>query len=97
MEIGKQFKIEADELNVILSKKIQRTSKDGREYEAWKVMGYFATPENALAELVNLRVRETGLKDLQTVVKEINNLHGIVYNLLPQCLQGVRKPVKATR
>jgi len=94
MNIGDNFKIESDSLNVTLSKKIQRKSKEGKVYTDWKAMGYFATPENALAELVNQKVRDTGLEDLKTIVKEIQNLHGIIHKILPKHLQGVRKPIE---
>lgn len=94
MLVGKNFKIESDSLNVTLSKKIQRKSKEGKVYTDWKAIGYFATPEYALAELVNQKVRDTELKDLKSIVKEINNLHGIIFKLLPKRLQGVRKPIE---
>ena len=94
MLIGTQYKLEADEMNVILSQKVKRTNKEGKKYVDWKGIGYFATPENALTELVNLKVRETELKDLRTVVSEINNLHKIILELLPERLRGVRKGIK---
>ncbi len=82
MELGKQWKIESDSLNVILLKKVKRTRKaDKTEYEDWEIAGYFATPANALHGMVKQRIRDTGLKDMVTITKEIGKLHQVVENL----------------
>ena len=84
MLIGKRFKIESDSMNVILYRKRKRTRKDTQEvYWDWETLGYFATVENALQELVNQGVRDTQLKDLETVVAEIKKL-GILLRALPK-------------
>jgi len=91
MLIGKTHKIEADTVNVTLYEKIRRKNKEGKFYTDWKVMGYFATPEAALAEMVNQRIRDTELTDMKTIVKEIQNLHGIIFSLLPERLRSIKK------
>jgi hypothetical protein len=78
MIIGTKFKIESEPMNIILSQKIKRQSRAGEKYVAWKVIGYFATVENALHELVNLKVRESHLKDVRTIMAEIEKLHKMI-------------------
>ncbi len=76
MLIGKNWKIESDSLNVILSQKKRRTDKKtGKDYDYWKLIGYYSTAENALHGLVNQGIRDTGLKDLETIVSKIDELH----------------------
>lgn len=75
MLIGKNWKVEADSLNVILSQRKVRKRKDDKPtYEDWEAIGYYSTVANALKDLVNYEVRATGLKDLQTVVNKIDEL-----------------------
>ena len=94
MLIGQDWQIESDSLNVILSKKIKRQNKDTKEfYDAWKVVGYFATVAGALHELVNQKVRDTKLKDLKTIKLEIDDLHNMLEAFLkcPTTITGVGK------
>ena len=89
MLIGKKWKIGADSQNVILYRKKKRTRKDTNEvYWDWETLGYFATVENALQELVNQGVRDTQLKDLETIVAEIKKL-GILLRALPKNLTAL--------
>lgn len=74
MLIGKKWKLESDDMNVILSKRRTRKSKDGKSYQAWGTVGFYSTVANALKDLVNYEVRATELKDLQTVVNKIDEL-----------------------
>ena len=79
MDIGKDWKIESDSLNVILYRKKTRKRKDtGEAYIHWEEVGYFASVENALLALVSQGVRDTELKDLKTVVAEIKKLEAMV-------------------
>ncbi len=74
MDIGKKWKIGSDELNVTLLER--GTTKKGKE--AWRIRGYYSTPASALKGLVNLKVNRSGLKDLETVVAEIDKLHQLI-------------------
>ncbi len=69
MLIGKNWKIESDSYDVILSKK---------HGTSWVDIGYFATVENALHELVNQGVRDSALKDLKAIVKAITDLQDMI-------------------
>ena len=79
MLIGKNWKIESDSLNVILSQRKRRTNKEtGKAYDYWKPMGYYATIPNAMHGLVDQGIRDTELKDLKTIIAEINKLHNLI-------------------
>lgn len=82
MLIGKKHKVEAENLNVILSKLTPRKNREtGEKYDEWVVIGYFATTKGALTELVRQGVRDTGLKDLKSVVTRIDELEKLIRGL----------------
>ena len=79
MKIGKNWKIEADSLNVVILKKFKgKREKTGEPYEGWKAQGYFANPKEALHWFIDHKIRETGLEDLETIIKRIDRLHNIL-------------------
>ena len=88
MEIGKLYKIGSDALNIILYKK--HVSKKS-EKEHWEVEGYFSTVQNALDFLLELKVRQTHLKDLQTVVKQLGNISELIQKTLQCQLQPTKR------
>lgn len=80
MEFG-NYKIEADELNVTVSKKMvaKKGEKAGEVY--WAPVGYFANMTNALKFLVDLEVKLTGLKDFETVISKQAELYKMIEEL----------------
>ncbi len=72
MVIGRNWRVGADTLNIILYRR-QVNKKTGKEY--WRAHSYFATVTNALVELVNQGVRDTELADLKAVCDKIEQLH----------------------
>ena len=78
MLIGKDYKVEADSMNVTVSKRMvtdgkwANTKEVGREY--WYNVGYYATVKGALKGLVDMGVADTELVDLKTVVDKIDEL-----------------------
>ena len=83
MLIGKDWKIESDALNVTLSRKRTRKSKDGNSFEEWEVEGYYSSVPNALKGMVNQGIRETGLRDMRVIVTEIEKLNQKIDKVLP--------------
>ena len=72
MEIGNRYKIESNAKNFILYEKVKRKGlKTGETYEGWREIGYYATLEGALNRLIDQNVRDTELKDLKIILKEI--------------------------
>ncbi len=74
MLIGKNWKIESDDMNVILMD--LHKSKKGEE--SWEIEGYYPTVKEALHGLVELEIKSTELKDLQTVCDKIMVLHYLI-------------------
>ncbi len=72
MAIGRDWRVGADSLNIILYQR-QVNNKTSKEY--WRAHSYYATVGNALGELVNQGVRDTELADLKTVCDKIEQLH----------------------
>jgi hypothetical protein len=67
INVGSDWKLGADELNVILYRR--RKSKTGKEQ--WAVDGYYSTIGNALIGLVRHGVRDTELVSVQAVQDKI--------------------------
>lgn len=82
MIISKDWKIESDDLNVTILKRKHIAEKEGiPAHDNWYPKGYFASPKNALKWLVNHKVTGTGMGDLETVVKAIDELHATIDSL----------------
>ena len=72
LTIGRDWRVGADTLNIILYRR-QVNKKIGKEY--WRAHSYYATVTNALVGLVNQGVRDTELADLKAVCDKIDRLH----------------------
>lgn len=78
MLIGKDYKIESDNLSVTIYKRMV-SKKSGKEY--WSPISYFSSIKNALHEFVNMGIRETELSDLKTVVQKQEELYKLIDSL----------------
>ena len=74
MQIGKDYRIESDALNIILYRRIK-----GKE--TWLVKGYFATMEGALKTLVDMELMGTRLKDIKTMAKKQDEIYSLINRL----------------
>lgn len=82
MNIGNKYKIESDSMNITLFEKKRAQAKpDKPSHDYWVTIGYFATPQNALKFLVDLGVKETGMKDLAALVKKQEELYDLINSL----------------
>jgi hypothetical protein len=72
VQINRNYKIESDNFNVILSKR--EISKKAPGKERWRTVGYYLNCESALKALVDMEIRGTGLKDFKTLVSRIQEL-----------------------
>ncbi len=82
MLIGKDWKIESDNLNVKLIKRyIRKATADKPRGEYWVAEGYYGTVKDALRGLVEHKVRATLLKDVKTVVAKIDELYKLISGL----------------
>lgn len=78
MQLNKDWRIESDELNVILKKRYANR-KTQKEY--WVGKFFYATVESALDGFVDMQIRATGLKDLETVVAMVKELKQMIKKL----------------
>ena len=79
MEIGKNWRIESDEMNITLLHRVHvpATQKMEAHYN-WVTKGYYATMAGALKDLVDWEVAKTGLKDVETVVAKQEKLYRLI-------------------
>ena len=79
MLIGKRWKIESDELNIILSRRhTVRATPATPAHDIWKVNGYYATIKNALIGLVDQGIRDSELTDLKTISLKQDELYKLI-------------------
>lgn len=79
MQVGKDWKIESDTLNITLYKRhaVRATAKKpGHNY--WTAEGYYSNIKNALEALVDYEVAETGLKDFRAVSQKQDDLYKLI-------------------
>ena len=81
MMINENYKVESDELNVIVSKKVVSKDREGNEKKTWRNISFCPTVECALKYLARKEVLGTGLKDLETVNEKIEELYKYIENM----------------
>ena len=86
MQIGKDWKIEADELNVTLLKRhpaggVKRGFGVVSTKDNYVNHTFYSNVKNALKGLVDQEIRNTELKDLKTVVAKIEELYNLIGSL----------------
>jgi hypothetical protein len=93
MLIGDKYRILSDSLNITLYEKA-KSKKPGAT--TWRAIAFFSNPKDALKHLINLKVMETELKDLETVCKRIDELYRLVETLkhLPERVESCRRSTK---
>lgn len=73
MKIGRGYELKSDELNCTIYKVEKKNGK-----QLTRPVGYYSTPQNALKAFVDMKVRETQLRDLKTICGRIDELHGVI-------------------
>ena len=76
--LSKDYAIGGDELNVILYQRRVTTRGKTPGKESWRAIRYYANCENALKDVVNLKINSTGLTELGTIVVEIQDLKAMI-------------------
>ena len=82
MMINNDYRIESDELNVILSRRMVGKDREGNERITWKNIGFFPTIKDTLQYLAKREILGTGLKDVETINKKIQDLYSYIENLV---------------
>lgn len=78
MKINNNYKIESDELNVIVKEKFipQKGKKAG--IPQWRPVSFHATVEQALNSIVDKEINGTGIEDFKTVVNKVKELRAFI-------------------
>ena len=82
MMINENYKVESDDLNVIVSKRMIGKDRECNERITGKNIAFCPTVESALKYIAKKEILGTGLKDLETVNKKIDELYKYIENLL---------------
>jgi len=79
MDIGKHFRVITDELNVKLQERYMSKPKDGTPpVEMFKTIGYYTSLADCFKALVDLKVKESGLEDLKTVIAKLDEIYKLI-------------------
>lgn len=79
MRIGStKYFIESDSLQITLLERYKAKDKEGYGF---RKIGYFTTFEGLMRKLLDLNIKETGLEDLKSVLKAIDEVKAIINNL----------------
>ena len=86
IEINENYGIEADDLNYILMRKTYQRSKENGTWittdeETWTIDGYYATLQQLVKDVTRKELRSTKFKDLDVVLKKVEELEDMVKNL----------------
>lgn len=92
MQIGKNFKIESDEMNVVILERHVVGKGKSAGQETWKSIAYCGTLEYALEHLINLQVNRTGMKTVEDVAEKMKELRRDIL----EALQSVKSHEKGT-
>jgi len=81
LKLDENYAIGADPLNIILYQR--KVTKKGKTpgTETWRAIRYYRNCENALEGLVDLKINSTDLKDLETIVREIQATKAMIVKL----------------
>ena len=85
MQISDDWKVETDEMNVVLFHRDKKRRDDSKGH--WRPVAYYGTLSGALESVLNREICGTGLKDL----KVLNNKVESVNNDIKQAVGRIRK------
>ena len=86
ININDNYAFEADDLNYILMRKTYKRRKEKGTWvttdeETWTIDGYYATLEQLVRDVTRKELRSTKFKDLDVVLKKVEELEDMVKNL----------------
>lgn len=86
IEINENYGFEADDLNYILMRKTYKRRKEKGTWittdeETWIIDGYYASLEQLVRDVTRKELRSTKFKDLDVVLKKVEELEDMVKNL----------------
>ena len=86
ININENYAFEADDLNYILMRQTYKRRKENGTWvttdeETWTIDGYYASLEQLVKDVTRKELRSTKFKDLDVVLKKVEELENMVKNL----------------
>ena len=86
IKINDNYGFETDDLNYILMRKTYKRRKEKGTWvttyeETWTIDRYYATLEQLVKDITRKELRSTKFKDLDVVLKKVEELEDMVKNL----------------
>lgn len=84
IQLTDDYRLKADTYNYILQKKniVQDEESENYGKEVWHTIGYYSSLDRVVDKLVDLKVRQSKLTELSTVVKLVEGIKAeIISNL----------------
>jgi len=79
VKLSKDWNITTDSLNVILQKRRRVPAKGGKPaHDLWINVGYFGTLKAAYDSILDRKIIASGIKDLQTVMKAVEEVRALI-------------------
>ena len=78
MRINNRYKIESDDISVTLYESYIGKEGKFKGKEQWKAIGWFSTFKGVMGKLIDLEVKKTELKDLETFIEKIDELKSMI-------------------
>lgn len=78
MRINNRYKIESDDVSITLYESYIGKGDKTKGKEQWKAIGWFSTFKGVMGKLIDLEVKRTELKDLETIIEKIDELKSMI-------------------
>ena len=80
MKINEEYKIESDEENITLFRRVETSGKDKKgnpvpKEKKWVAIKWFSTVEGAFRELIRMEIMGSGMEDLESVVQALHKIY----------------------
>lgn len=83
MQLGKDWKIESDSMNIILKRRRVVKKKDRKEdsRDPWNVEGYFSNVQNAMKFMADIKLLESEFKDMKAITKKQEEIYKLIQSI----------------
>lgn len=94
MKISNRYKIESDDVSITLYESYIGKKGKSEGEEQWKAIGWFSTFKGVMSKLIDLEVKKTELKDLETIIEKIDELKNMISEIDFSDCKGKRIYIK---
>jgi len=95
VKLGKDWQITTDSMNIILKRRRRVPAKGGKPaHDRWINVGYYGNLRAALNDILDKKIIASGIKDLQTVLKAIEEVRSLIKKVPEKALDEDRRGLK---